>query len=171
MKKLFYIMAVFAIILLVLYTYIGGFTAPEVAVITSQPIHMAGQPFEGSMKDEALVKAFKRAAEVLERKELKGMPGNIYYNNPEQSSDSLRAFVGVILPDTTAALPGGYEWRTVPGGRKVVHVEVNANVAIAPRKLYSALFDYADQQNLKLEEFYVEWFPASDRGVVEVPVK
>ena len=171
MKKLFYVMAGFAIILLVLYTYLGGFTAPDVALATSKTIYIAGQPYQGSVEDEALGKAFQRAAEVLEKNELNGMPGNIYYNDPDKSGDSLRAFVGVIIPDTSVALPTGYELRTVPGGRQVVHVEVNANVAIAPKKLYEAVFDYAKEENLKLEDFYVEWFPASDRGVVEVPVK
>ena len=171
MKKFFYIMAGLAIVLLVLYTYLGGFTAPEVTVTTSKTIYMAGQPYQGSIEDEALGKAFQRAAQVLEKKELDGVPGNIYYNDPDKSGDSLRAFIGVIIPDSGVTLPEGYELRTVQGGRQVVHVEVNANVAISPKKLYKAVFDYAKEKNLKLEEFYVEWFPESDRGVVEVPVK
>lgn len=171
MKKFFYIMAGVAIVLLVLYTYLGGFTAPEVTVTTSKTIYVAGQPYQGSIEDEALGKAFQRAAQVLEKKELEGMPGNIYYNDPDKSGDSLRAFIGIIIPDTSATLPEGYELRTVPGGREVVRVEVNANVAISPKKMYEAVFEYAAEENLKLEDFYVEWFPASDRGVVEVPVK
>ena len=171
MKKFFYIMAGVAIVLLVLYTYLGGFTEPEVSVTTSKTIYVAGQPYQGSIEDEALGKAFQRAAEVLEKKELDGVPGNIYYNDPDKSGDSLRAFIGVIIPDSSVTLPAGYELRTVPGGRQVVHAEVNANVAISPKKLYAAVFDYAEEEKLKLEDFYVEWFPATDRGVVEVPVK
>lgn len=165
-------MAGFGILMLVFYTYIGGFTTPEVVVITSETKYVAGQPYEGSVEDEALGKAFQRAAQVLEKKELEGMLGNIYYNDPDKSGDSLRAFVGVIVPDTNnITLPAGYELRAVPGGRKVVHAEVNANVVVAPDKLYEAVFDYAKQEDLKLEDFFVEWFPADDRGVVEVPVK
>ena len=108
---------------------------------------------------------------MLEKKELDGVPGNIYYNDPDKSGDSLRAFIGVIIPDSSVTLPAGYELRTVPGGLQVVHAEVNANVAISPKKLYAAVFDYAEEEKLKLEDFYVEWFPATDRGVVEVPVK
>ncbi|GAB3542560.1 hypothetical protein GCM10027443_43580 [Pontibacter brevis] len=172
MKKFFYIMAGFAIIMLVLYTYIGGFTAPEVSVITSETKYVAGQPYVGSIEDEALGKAFQRAAEVLEKKELEGMLGNIYYNDPDKSGDSLRAFVGIFVPDTTnITLPAGYELRTVPGGRKVIHAEVSASVVVAPKKLYAAVFDYAREENLKLEDFFVEWFPEEDRGVVEVPVR
>ncbi|MFD2999758.1 GyrI-like domain-containing protein [Pontibacter toksunensis] len=172
MKIFFYIMAGFGIIMLVLYTYIGGFTAPEVVVITSETKYVAGQPYEGSIEDAALSKAFQRAAEVLEKKELEGMLGSIYYNDPDKSGDSLKAFIGIIVPDTNnITLPAGYELRTVPGGRKVVHAEVTANVIVAPKKLYAAVFDYAEEENLKLEDFYVEWFPQEDIGVVEVPVR
>ncbi|MHA6248688.1 GyrI-like domain-containing protein [Pontibacter sp. CAU 1760] len=171
MKKLFYLMAGFAIVLLVLYTYIGGFTAPDISVITSKPLYVAGIPFKGSMDDEALQEAFRQSADLLKAGTLNGTLGNIYYNNPESSSDSIEAFIGVLVPDSAVALPAGYELRTVPGGRQVVHVEVVANLAIAPQKLYSAAFDYAKEENLKLEEFYVEWFPGEDRGVLEVPVQ
>ncbi|WP_439880950.1 GyrI-like domain-containing protein [Pontibacter sp. MBLB2868] len=171
MKKLFYVMAGLAIILLVLYTYIGGFTAPEVTVKTSDTMYVAGQPFEGSVDDEAMGQAFQRAAEVLKNKELEGMLGNIYYNDPDKSGDSLRAFIGVIVPDAGVTLPAGYTLRTVPGGKKVVHVEVDANVVLSPRKLYAAAFDYAKEEKLKLEDFYVEWFPTDDKGMLEVPLQ
>ena len=49
MKKFFYIMAGVAIVLLVLYTYLGGFTEPEVSVTTSKTIYVAGQPYQGSI--------------------------------------------------------------------------------------------------------------------------
>ncbi|WP_242921465.1 GyrI-like domain-containing protein [Pontibacter liquoris] len=171
MKKLLYGIAALAIILLVVYTFIGGFAAPEVRLATSQTRYVAGQPFEGSIKDEALGKAFRRAGELVESKKLAGTPGSIYYNDPEHSGDSLKAFIGVLVTDTSITLPQGYTLRTVPGGRKVVRAEATANVAILPKKLYGAVFDYAKEHKLKLEEFYVEWFPAQDRGVVEVPVK
>ncbi|PRY11034.1 DNA gyrase inhibitor GyrI [Pontibacter ummariensis] len=171
MKKFFYVMAGVAILILVLYTYLGGFTAPDVTVVELETKYVAGVPFEGSVEDEALGRAFQRAAKVVEQKELEGVLGSVYYNNPDTSGDSLRAFIGVIVPDPNVTLPEGYELRTVQGGKKVVHVEANANIALLPGKLYEAAFDYADTENLKLEDFYVEWFPEEDIGVLEVPIK
>jgi DNA gyrase inhibitor GyrI len=171
MKKLLYVMAGIAIILLVLYTYLGGFAAPDVSVTTSQTMYVAGQPFEGSVEDEALGDAFQRVSQVLQEKELEGYPGNIYYNDPDKSGDSIRAFIGIIIPDSAAKLPEGYTLRTVPGGRKVVRAEATASIALLPKKLYAAVFDYAKEEKLKLEEFYVEWFPEDDKGMLEVPVK
>ncbi|GAB3194609.1 DNA gyrase inhibitor GyrI [Pontibacter aydingkolensis] len=171
MKKLFYIMAGLGIILLVLYTYLGGFTAPDVKVATSETMYVAGQAYTGSVEDEQMGKLFMRAAEVLDKKELEGTLGNIYYNDPDKSGDSIRAFIGVIIPDSAAKLPAGYELRTLPGGRKVVRAEAEGNISLLPRKLYKAIYDYAEEEKLKLEDFYVEWFPAQDRGIVEVPIK
>jgi len=170
MKKFLYIMVGFAILLLVLYTYLGGFTAPEVTVKASEEMYVAGIPFKGSLEDEKFGNAFRRAAEVLDNGELDGTLGNIYYNDPERG-DSIDAFVGLIISDTTVALPEGYELRVIPAKKKVLHAEANANVALLPKKLYTAVFDYAKENNLKLETFYVEWFPEEDKGVVEVPVK
>ena len=102
MKKLFYVLAGFGVVLLVLYTYLGGFTAPDVKVATSEARYVAGQYYEGSVKDEQMGKLFRRAAEVLDKKELEGMLGNIYYNDPDKSGDSIRAFIGVIIPDSAA---------------------------------------------------------------------
>lgn len=170
MKKLFYIVAGLAVLMLVLYTYLGGFTAPEVSEKVSEEMYVAGIPFEGSLDDERFSNAFMRAAEVLDKGELEGMLGNIYYNDPERG-DSIKAFIGVVVPDTTVALPAGYELRTVPSQKRVVHAEANANVALLPKKLYSAIFDYAKEKKLKLETFYVEWFPEEGKGIVEVPVK
>ncbi len=171
MKKVYYAIAGLAIILLVLFTYIGGFTKPEVKLTTSETLYVVGQPFEGSVKDEALGKAFQKAAKILEDKELEGTLGNIYYNDPDKSGDSLKAFIGVMVPDPSIKLPQGYTLRTAEGGKRVIRAEVNANIMVAPKKLYGAVYDFAEENKLKLEDFYVEWFPASDRGVVEVPIK
>lgn len=171
MKKFFYIMAAGAVLLLVFYTYIGGFTAPDVTATTSKTMYIAGQPFQGSIEAEALGEAFKKVGEIVADSVLRGVPGNIYYNNPEGSGDSLTAFIGVVVPDKNVTLPDGYELRTVEGGRKVLRAEVNASYMVAPSKLYGALFDHAEQNNIKLEEFYVEWFPEENKGVVEVPIK
>lgn len=171
MKKLFYVVAGIAIVLLVFYTYLGGFTAPNVTLATSQTMYVAGQPFEGAVEDGAMGQAFQRVSQVLQEQELQGHPGNIYYNDPDKSGDSIRAFIGIIIPDSAAQLPEGYTLRMVPGGRKVVRAEATASIALLPKKLYAAVFEYAQEEELKLEDFYVEWFPEDDKGVLEVPVK
>ncbi len=153
-----------------LFAWLGGFSGTTVTSTNSQDLIIAGKAFKGHTKDQALGNTFRQVAQVLDQKELEGVPANIYYNNPDEASDTISAFIGVLLPDTTQRLPADFELRTVPGGRKVLRAEVNAHYMLAPNKLYEALFDYAEKQNLKLEPFYVEWFPENKKGVVEVPV-
>ena len=159
-KKFLAAMAVIVAIGIGIYAYLGGFSNPTVTVTTSEPLLIAGQPFTGAVKDEAFGKAFQRAAQLRDSKEIEGMLGNVYYNNPESERDTIKAFIGIVVQDSTIKLPQGYELLRVPGGRKVVHTEIEAS-----------LFDYAEENKLKLESFYVEWFPSERKGIVEVPVK
>ncbi|WP_018476460.1 hypothetical protein [Pontibacter roseus] len=170
-KKFVLVMFVLSIIVAALYAYLGGFSSATVSEVNSQQLYVAGRAFNGSVKDEQLNSVFRRAAEVLDKKELEGVLGNIYYNNPDESSDSINAFIGVIIPDTAAQLPADYELRSVPGNRRALRSEVDAHYMLAPNKLYEAVFDYAEEQKLALETFYVEWFPEERKGVVEVPIK
>jgi hypothetical protein len=164
-------MAVIVAIGVGIYAYLGGFSNPAVTVTTSEPLLIAGQPYEGTVKDESFGKAFQKAAQLRDSKEIDGMLGNVYYNNPESEQDSIKAFIGIIIQDSTIKLPQGYELLRVPGGRKVLRTEVDAHFMVGPGKLYSSLFGYAKENKLKLEDFYVEWFPAERKGIVEVPVK
>ena len=153
------------------YTYLGGFKKPTVSVKQSKPLLIAGQPFNGTVKDEAFGNAFRKAAELRDSKKLEGMLANVYYNNPESDRDSIKAFIGILIQDSTIKLPEGYELLRVQGNRKVIHSEIEAHYMVGPGKLYTSLFEYAKENKLKLEDFYVEWFPADRKGVVEVPVK
>ncbi|TXK52900.1 GyrI-like domain-containing protein [Pontibacter qinzhouensis] len=155
----------------IFYGWLGGFSGTTVTSTNSQQLFVAGKPFRGHTKDEVLGNTFRQVAQVLDEKQLDGVPANIYYNNPDEASDTISAFIGVLVPDTTQQLPGGFEFRTVPGGRQVLRAEVNAHYMLAPNKLYEALFNHAEKNNLKLEPFYVEWFPEDKKGVVEVPVQ
>ncbi len=165
------VLAVLGTIGLTFYTYSGGFSSPSFSVVTSRPIYVAGREFNGSIRDKQMGEAFQRAAEVLDKKELEGVLGSIYYNNPDASGDSIRAFIGVVVPDTAVKLPADYALRVVPGGRKVVRGEVDAHYTMAPERLYGGIFNYAKENKLELEDFYVEWFPEDHKGMLQVPVK
>ncbi|MBB6609488.1 GyrI-like domain-containing protein [Pontibacter sp. Tf4] len=170
-RKFLIAIGVIMAIMVGIYAYVGGFSEPKVLVATSEPLLLAGQPFKGTVKDEAFGNAFQKAAKLLAENKLQGVLGNVYYSNPESKTDTIRAFIGVVIQDSTISLPEGYELLRVPGGRQVVHSEINAHYMIAPGKLYTNLFAYAEENKLKLEEFYVEWFPADRKAVLEVPLK
>ncbi|MBD1398963.1 GyrI-like domain-containing protein [Pontibacter sp. JH31] len=170
-RKFLLVMVILSIIVGAFYAYLGGFSSAKVSEVDSQQLFVAGRAFKGAVTDNLINDSFRRAAEVLDKKELEGMLGNIYYNNPEDRGDSIHAFIGVVIPDSAVQLPADYELRVVPAGRRALRSEVNAHYMLAPNKLYEAIFDYAKEKNLGLETFYVEWFPEDHQGIVEVPIK
>ncbi|RNI26889.1 GyrI-like domain-containing protein [Rufibacter latericius] len=167
-KKLLIFLAIVAILVLVGYTYLGGFAEVKVSQTVSTPVFIAGKYYAGSIESEALGQIYQQAGKAVDQKQLTGDFAGIYYNNPSKDSKTIKAFIGVAIQDTTAALPAGFTVRVVPAGRPVLRGELEANIMLAPKRIYGELFDYAEEQNLALQEFYVERFPQGKPAVIEV---
>ncbi|MGV3541123.1 MAG: GyrI-like domain-containing protein [Rufibacter sp.] len=166
-KFLIYMAVVFGLILIG-YTYLGGFAEVKVTKVASPQLFIAGQYFEGKTDAEALGQLYQRVGQAVEKKELVGDLAGIYYNNPSKESKTVKAFIGVSMADTTVALPQGFEVRVVPAGKAMLQGELEASMLLAPRRIYSALFDYAEENKLKMQEFYVERFPEGKPAVILV---
>jgi hypothetical protein len=151
-----------------IYAYLGGFRSPEVELVTTQgPIYLAGKYFNGRVDSKEFGPLFRQAHQLQESGQLRGELANIYYNDPEAAGDTVKAFIGLIVPDTTTqTLPSGYRYSTFSGGQSVVRARINASYMVAPDKLYASIKRYAELQKLKLQKVYVESFPA--KGPVEV---
>lgn len=149
------------------YGYLGGFDSPQISIKTSRKQYVAGQYYEGPADSPKFGEYFKRVGQLQESKTLAGRLANIYYNNPEAKSDTIKAFVGIIVSDSSVALPAGYELRVWEGGKKVVQVTSRANYLLAPNKLYPALFDYLKENKLETSSLYLEQFPEKDLAIVE----
>jgi hypothetical protein len=121
------------------YAFLGGFNKPEIIITASPSRYVAGQYYEGPADDPAFGEYFKKAGRLHEAKTLPGNLANIYYNSPEEKSDSIKAFIGILVPDSSVSLPAGYELRVWKGGSKVVQATTRAHYLLAPNKLYPAL--------------------------------
>lgn len=150
------------------YAYLGGFNQTKITQVISKTIYIAGAPYNGSLKNETFGKLFEKAGKLVEEKQVAGELGGIYYNNPEKSNDSISAFIGIVIPDTTVKLPAGYSIRTVPAGKYILEAKLNAHYMLAPGKLYPALFDYAKSNNLQLQDYFVEYYPTTRHAAVQV---
>ncbi|QIX61485.1 hypothetical protein FY528_07390 [Hymenobacter lutimineralis] len=151
-----------------IYAYLGGFTTAEVELLTTkEPIFLAGRYFQGRADSKDFGPLFRQAHQLQESGQLRGDLGNVYYNDPEAAGDTVKAFVGLIVADTTSqTLPTGYRYSTFSGGQRVVRARVQASYMVAPDKLYSGIKHFAEQEKIKLGKVYVERFPA--QGPVEV---
>ncbi|WP_205504225.1 GyrI-like domain-containing protein [Rufibacter psychrotolerans] len=168
-KKYLIILAVVAGLGLVAYTYMGGFTNVKVTQTTSTQLFIAGKYYEGKTDAEALGQVYQEVGKAVEQKQLTGDFAGIYYNNPSRDTKTIKAFIGVAVQDTTS-LPAGFSVRVVPAGRPVLRGELDASITIAPKRIYGALFDYEEEHNLKLKEFYVERFPEDQPATIEVEI-
>jgi hypothetical protein len=142
------------------YAYLGGFSNPRVELVTTErPIFLAGRAYQG-IPDKQFGKLFAEANELYRKGALKGVLGNIYYNDAVAEGEKIDAFVGVVVPDTTSQqLPVGYRYRAFAAGQKVLRARVTANFMLAPGRLYPALKEAAKERKLKLRNVFVEQFP------------
>lgn len=176
MRYVFLAFILFTIAAFGTYAYLGGLREPAVALeTTATPLLLAGQPYHGLVSADKFGQLFRQAKAVQDAGQLPGAASlaNLYYNDPEKARDSVRAFIGLAVADSTRPLPVGFRYRLVPAGQRVVAARLTGvSYLLAPNKLYPAAFDFAKQQKLTRRPFYVEQFgPAEGAAQVWVGVK
>lgn len=168
-KKFFFIILFGVVTGFSVYAYLGGFNTPKVIITTSVTQYVAGTHYAGPANNEELGQLFRQAAENLEKKKLSGVLANIYYNNPGSQTDSLEAFIGILVKDTTQ-VPAGYQIKKVPGGRQVVQATIQAHYSISPNKLYPALFEFIKNQQINTQKTYLEIFYNPRTALVQTEI-
>ena len=166
-----------AIILLTLiaagtYAYLGGTSTPKTTLeTTAAPLYLAGQPFHGAVTGGAFGNLFRQAKDA--QASLHGDLANLYLNDPETAHDTIKAFIGLALPDTTQRLPAGFRYRVVPAGQRVLAARLTGvSYLLAPNKLYPAALDAIKEQKLTQRgDFYLERFGANEESEVWIGVK
>ncbi|SHI42912.1 hypothetical protein SAMN02745146_0851 [Hymenobacter daecheongensis DSM 21074] len=155
------------------YTYLGGFRAAAVTLETiPQPIFLAGRYFAGPVSSDEFGPLFRQAQQLRQSGQLRGDLANIYYNDPAAAKDTVKAFVGLVVADTTSQqLPANYHYRTFAAGQRVLHARIQASYMVAPDKLYSGVKNFAEKEQLKLRQVYLERFGDDDRAEVLAVVK
>ena len=166
-----------AIILLTLaaagtYAYLGGTQEPTVALeTTATPVYLAGQPYHGAVTGGAFGQLFRRAKDA--QATLPGDLTNLYLNDPETAHDTISAFIGLAVADTTRPLPAGFRYRAVPAGQRVVAARLHGvSYLLAPNKLYPAALEAIKKQKLTQRgDFYLERFSTNEASEVLIGVK
>ena len=162
----------FTAIGLSIYAYLGGLRNAGVALeTTTAPLLLAGQPYAGKVADSRFGELFREAKALQDAGPALPL-ANLYYNDPETAHDSIRAFVGLLVPDTAAKLPAGWRYRVVPAGRRVVAARVRGvSFLLAPGKLYAAAQQHIKDQKLTKQPFYLEQFGPDEVDELRVGVK
>ena len=170
-KKFLIYMAVVAAVAVAVYAYVGGFAQVAVSQTVTQQTFMAGKYFEGNPDSDALGDLYLEVGQAVERKQLTGALGGIFYSAPTENNKTVKAFIGVAVADSSVTLPAGFELRTVPAGEPVLQGTLDASMMVAHKKIYAALFDYAEENKVGLQEFYLERFPENGPAVIQIKVQ
>ena len=172
MRYLFLAISLLTLIAAGTYVYLGGTHEPKVTLeTTAAPLYLAGQSFHGKVTGDAFGNLFRQAKDAQAR--LHGDLANLYLNDPETAHDTIRAFIGLTVADTTQALPTGFRYRVVPAGQRVLAARLTGvSYLLAPNKLYPAALEAVKKQKLtQLGDFYLERFGANEESEVWVGVK
>lgn len=172
MRYLFLAIIVLTLAAAGVYVYLGGTQEPQITLETTPaPLYLAGQSFHGKVTGEAFGQLFRQAKDAQQK--LHGDLANLYLNDPETAHDTIRAFIGLTVADTTQALPTGFRYRVVPAGQRVLAARLTGvSYLLAPNKLYPAAFEALKKQKLTQRgNFYLERFGDNDASEVWVGVK
>ena len=153
---------VFTALGLGIYAWLGGLHTPTTALeTTAAPVLLAGQFYAGRVDAGRFGELFREAKTALDSRTVPPAQAlaNLYYNDPEAAHDSIRAFVGLRVADTTARLPAGWRYRVLPAGRRVLHARIaSTSFQLAPGKLYSAAAQAGKDLKLTKQPPYLEQF-------------
>ncbi|MDO7873200.1 hypothetical protein Q5H93_00530 [Hymenobacter sp. ASUV-10] len=155
------------------YAWLGGFRSATTSLQTNTPpVLLAGQYFRGPAQAAEFGPLFRRAKEVQDARQLRGDLANLYFDNPEKAHDTIRAFVGLAVADSSQTLPTGWRYRVLPSQRRVVVARVaGVGYLLAPDKLYPAIQEFIAAEKLTQRGFYFERFAPNDAAEVWAEVK
>jgi hypothetical protein len=169
-KIILIVLAILFVIGFYYYHKLGGFNEPEITVAEAPGYVVVGKPYQGKMTSKELGNLFEEAETYLEKKTLRGTSAGVFYSNPEKENDTIKAFVGVILSDTSQALPQGYEKRSIPA-RKILRAHIKSHLLVAPF-IYPKLEEQAKLKKVELLHVpSIEMYPSDMEMIIEVPVK
>ena len=156
------------------YAYLGGNHQPKVAFeTTTAPLYLAGQAFQGPVRGDEFGNLFRQAKDAQTQNRVRGDLANLYLNDPETAHDTVSAFVGLAVTDTTQVLPTGFRYRLVPAGQRIIAARLSGvSYLLAPNKLYPAALEAVKDQKLTQRgDFYLERFGANETSEVWIGVK
>jgi hypothetical protein len=155
------------------YAWLGGFRTATTKLIPSTPqVLLAGQYFRGPAQAEEFGPLFRQAKQVQDAGQLRGDLANLYFDNPEKAHDTIRAFVGLAVADSSQPLPAGWRYRVLPARQRVVAARISGvSFLMAPDKLYPAIQEFIKAEKLTQRNLYFERFAPNDDAEVWAEVK
>ncbi len=153
------------------FAILGGFSKPKIIQTYIPTYAIAGKPFRGQAISDTLMQLFNATKDLHTAGKLPGTLAAVYYTSPDESKGNVDVWVGILVKDTTIALPTGYLFRHFPSS-SVVRAEINAHYMVAPTpdKVKSQLYEFATEQKLKPDSYVIERYLNEKEIIMEIPV-
>ncbi len=153
------------------YVILGGLSKPALSQAQIPAYTIAGKAFRGNATSDTLMQLFTATQELHKSGKLPGILAAVYYNSPDEANGRVNVWVGVLVRDSTAALPKGYLFRSFPS-TFVVRAEIKAHYMVAPTpdKVKSQLQDFATAERWKPGSYVLEQYLNEKEIIMEIPV-
>jgi len=155
----------------VLFAVLGGFAKPTLSQARVPVYIIAGKSFKGKANSDTLMQLFSETKALHESKQLPGTLAAVYYSSDAEAKGKVDVWVGVLVADSTTALPAGYLFRSFPS-TSMVRAEIKAHYMIAPTpdKVKTRLYEFAAEQKLVPGRYVVEKYLNEREIIMEIPV-
>lgn len=159
--------------LLIGFWQLGAFNEPEIVTAVRPRQIVAGRFFDGALEKNA--EKYQKVQQDVQQQwksgTLEGTRCVYFYDNPD-TSQTVKALIGLITGDSTRELPEGYRYVVVPR-KKVVRAVLSTSRWIAPnpQEMYVQLARYAQQQGLTLNDRIFEKHHQSGTIITEIEVE
>ena len=153
------------------YAYLGGFSKPALSQ-TRLPVYIiAGKAYKGKADTDTLQRIFNETKQLHTDGMIRGTLAAVYYQTADESKGNIEVWAGVLVGDSSVALPPGYLFRVFPS-TPAVRADIKAHFAVAPApdQVKSQLRDFAKAQKLKPGGFVVEKYLNPREITMEMPV-
>jgi effector-binding domain-containing protein len=166
LKKSWFFIAVIVLLVLI-YTYLGGFSKPQFEVVQIDSVVITGYDFKGLLTEKEFGNLFRKTDSLIEQKVLDGKAVGVFYNQPSTKDDTVQVFVGVLHG---AKVPDGMTKKNYVLG-KTLQATIKANYMLLPVNIYPKIIEYAQEQNLKISDMSYEIYESSDLLKIWVPIE
>jgi len=173
--KIFIALIIVISLVLIIYTWLGGFQKAVIEKTTLSACTLMGKDYIGNAKSEKLGEIFVEIQNLKNEGKISGTLAVIYFSIIGAKEDSVHAFVGIIVKDsTTQVLPKDFIYKTLPSQQGLqARLNINSLVLTAEKieNTHLAINEFAQKEKIKLQPIALEKYFSESEFVMEIPEK
>lgn len=169
-KKYLFIIIIILVLALTTYYLLGGFKTPEFNTVDQPEINILGTYYEGTLGSDSLSELFMESRKMVEENTDISEIAIAYYGNVDEESGFVRNFIGVIVPEnSTKTLKSNWEMRSFKATTSIkACIQANVLAMPTPNNMLADLRSYGEEENIKADTFFIEYYAGPNNLCVEL---